>query len=197
MSAPKLSPPVSGRVTVQRQLIYMQTIALIDQILDEYTPYLQKDLLKYKNHVYRTFNLCVLLDIDSENRDKYAIASAFHDLGIWTNKTFDYLEPSIALAKKWLAKNNLLKWDVEISTMIDMHHKITPYQANFANTVDTFRKADWIDVSYGLLNAGLDKKRIKELNSNFPTKGFHRFLLQKAIQNILTHPLAPLPMFKK
>ncbi len=57
------------------------------------------DYDKYKNHVYRVFLNCLLIDSEKNNEEKYAIASVFHDVGIWTNHTFDYLDPSIEQAK--------------------------------------------------------------------------------------------------
>jgi HD superfamily phosphodiesterase len=48
----------------------------------------------YKNHAYRVANLCVAFSSgDGAQLEKIATAAAFHDLGIWTNHTFDYLGP--------------------------------------------------------------------------------------------------------
>jgi hypothetical protein len=44
------------------------------------------------------------IDKQTENTDKYAIAAAFHDLGIWTHQTFKYLERSINQAREYLDK---------------------------------------------------------------------------------------------
>ena len=175
----------------------METNYLIEQILQYYKEYLQKDFEKYRNHVYRVYLLCTALDTDPGKKDKYAIASVFHDLGIWTNKTFDYLEPSISLANDYLSKQNKSAWQTEIRLMIDMHHKMTRYNGEFEETVEVFRKADWIDVSKGFVRFGLDKGKIRQVTRQFPTKGFHRFLLKKTFINFLSHPFNPLPMFKR
>lgn len=137
------------------------------------------------------------MDSSLQNREKYAITSAFHDLGIWTNNTFDYLNPSIGLAKEWLIQQNKSDWVLEISTMISMHHKISTYTGQFALPTETFRKADWIDVSYGLIKFGVHYKKIQNLTKQYPTKGFHRFLIKKSWHNLLLNPFNPLPMFKK
>jgi hypothetical protein len=34
------------------------------------------------------------LDMKNGNEEKYAIAAVFHDIGIWTTHTIDYLDPS-------------------------------------------------------------------------------------------------------
>lgn len=137
------------------------------------------------------------MDNAIQHQEKYAVAAAFHDLGIWTNKTFDYLDPSAELAKIWLTREGKQEWVPEILQMIDMHHKITRYSGEYEKTVEIFRKADWIDLSYGMLRYKIPGMQIRELIRQFPTKGFHRFLLRKSILNFLRHPLNPLPMFKK
>lgn len=38
------------------------------------------------------------------NAEKYAIAAVFHDIGIWTNHTLDYLDPSAGQAKAYLTE---------------------------------------------------------------------------------------------
>ena len=57
---------------------------------------------------------------------KMAIAAAFHDMGIWTDGTFDYLQPSIGLAGEHLARSGRPEWTPEITAMILEHHKISP-----------------------------------------------------------------------
>lgn len=170
---------------------------MIDRILNEYKDHFGHDHLKYRNHALRVYRLCLLMDEQAGNNEKYAIAAAFHDLGIWTHKTFDYLNPSIQLLQQWLEKEHKTAWVAEISLMIDNHHKLSRYTGEHARTVETFRKADWIDLTFGWLRFGLPRKTIKQAAASLPTKGFHRFLLKKTIKNFFLHPLQPLPMFKK
>lgn len=175
----------------------MERNSLIDQILFEYKETLGRDFCKYRNHVYRVYSLCLILDGTPQNEEKYAIASAFHDLGIWTSNTFDYLDPSIALANDWLvrqAKSELLP---EISTMINMHHKISKYTGQFTKSCENFRKADWIDVSHGILKFEASSRQLQTLTKKFPTIGFHRFLIKITVKNLFKNPFNPLPMFKK
>ena len=72
-------------------------IPTIDDVLNDHATALRDDFLAYRNHVYRIVNLCVAFAGRSE-LEKIAVAAVFHDLGIWTNGTFDYIAPSIALA---------------------------------------------------------------------------------------------------
>src|SRR5678815_4891301 len=76
-------------------------IQTIDDVLNDHVAALQDDFLAYQNHVYRIANLCVVFAGRSE-LEKIAVAAVFHDLGIWTNSTFDYIGPSIALAHDYL-----------------------------------------------------------------------------------------------
>ena len=53
--------------------------------------------------VYRVVDLCLAIVGDSRvELEKIAVAAVFHDLGIWTNKTFDYIAPSVAIAREHL-----------------------------------------------------------------------------------------------
>lgn len=169
----------------------------IDAILKQFREPLGKDLDRYRNHVYRVYNLCLLLDPDPENEEKYAVAAAFHDLGIWTDKTFDYLDASVKVAEQFFdsAESSSFAW--ELKFMIEYHHKRSPYIGNFVQTVETFRRADWIDVSLGWKKFGLKRAQVRAIRKAFPNAGFHRFLFRKGFAYFLRHPFRPLPMFKK
>lgn len=83
----------------------------IDHILDSYKNEFGKDFEQYHNHVYRVFNFAIPFVESYRDIEILSIAAAFHDLGIWTNKTFDYINPSVELAKKYCLENGL---DIEI-----------------------------------------------------------------------------------
>ena len=85
-------------------------IPSIDDVLDAHAPALGKDFVAYRNHVYRVMNLCVAIVGDRGALEKIATAAVFHDLGIWTDRTFDYLAPSIALAREHLAARAREDW---------------------------------------------------------------------------------------
>ena len=169
----------------------------IDSMLQRFRPVLAKDFEKYRNHVYRVFSNCLLIDNDASRREKYAIAAVFHDIGIWTDHTFDYLDPSITQAHIYLREVLMEEYRDEISEMIFWHHKLSRYTGVHEKTVETFRKADWIDVSLGLLRFGLDAQKISWTRKQFPNAGFHWFLVKQSAQNLFKHPLNPLPVFKK
>jgi hypothetical protein len=169
----------------------------IENLLERFRQELNEDYDKYKNHVYRVFNNCLLIDPEKENEEKYAIAAVFHDIGIWTDHTIDYLNPSMKEAALYLSDQDKHQWMDEIALMIDFHHKRSTYTGKYEQTVECFRKADWIDVSLGLISFGTDKQKISMIRKQWPNLGFHLFLLGKIYANLFKKPFNPLPMFKK
>ncbi len=177
-------------------VVYISSNQTIDEILLSYKVDLAADYDKYRNHVYRVFNLTLqLCTADGDNYKALEIASAFHDLGIWTEKAFDYIEPSIALSNKYLIQNARPGLANQVSEIISNHHKLGTYK--LSSLVEAFRKADLIDLSFGLFSFGIEEERRKELNRLFPSLGFHRFIVWQAIKNTFKHPLNPLPMMKR
>jgi hypothetical protein len=128
--------------------------------------------------------------------EKIAVAAVFHDLGIWTNKTFDYIAPSVAIAREYLAAQGMADWIPEIEAAIVEHHKVTTSRANPPLLVESFRRADWIDVSRGLRRFGLPRTCIAAVAATWPDAGFHRRLVELTIDQWWKHPLNPLPMVK-
>jgi len=171
--------------------------AIIDGLLEKFRPVIGEDFNKYRNHVYRVFLNCLLIDGDNANEEKYAIAAVFHDIGIWTDHTIDYLAPSIEQAKIYLTESGKQELIDEVSLMIHWHHKTSKYQGANEQSVESFRKADWIDVSLALLTFGADKKQLAENKQEFPNLGFHLFLIKATTKNFFKHPLNPLPMFTR
>jgi hypothetical protein len=170
---------------------------IVDDILENWRISLGSDFTAYKNHCYRVLNLCLAFCEESaETTNKVSIAVAFHDLAIWTNNTFDYLEPSKQLARDYLAKTNQGAWSEEIEAMIEQHHKIRKYITNSSWLVEPFRKADWIDVSRGSLKYGLPSAQITEILETFPNAGFHKRLIELTMQRLKSHPFSPLPMMR-
>src|SRR3954468_13439010 len=101
----------------------MQSVAsagfsTIDEVLHDHAAELGHDFIGYRNHAYRVVNLCAAIVEDRVALDKIAVAAVFHDLGIWTEKTFDYIPPSIALAREYLAAQGRAEWIPEIERMI-------------------------------------------------------------------------------
>ena len=151
----------------------------------------------YRNHCMRVFHFTRALAPEVPDRDrKIAIAAYFHDLGIWTADTLDYLAPSMALARAHLREYGPASWIAEIDAMISEHHKITPFRDPDFPLVEPFRLADRADVSCGLWRSGLDADFVRAVQDAYPDAGFHRRLLQLGARRLREAPWDPLPMLK-
>jgi hypothetical protein len=190
----RLEENMSNKAHDERDEI-LKAIPTLDRLLEAHADELGDDFIAYRNHAYRLVNLCLAFSPgDSAQSEKIATAAAFHDLGIWTEGTFDYLQPSVRLACAHLARSGREDWTSEISEMILKHHKITPYR--LTGLAERFRRADWVDVSMGLLTFGLSRKFVNEIRSMWPSAGFHKRLVQLELHRLRTHPWNPLPMVK-
>jgi hypothetical protein len=171
----------------------LTSLPSVEEVLGDHASELGHDLIAYRNHVYRVVNLCLAIVGDSRvELEKIAVAAVFHDLGIWTN----YIAPSVAIARKHLAARGMADWIPEIEAMIVDHHKVTPSLANPQSLVESFRRADWIDVSRGLRSFGVSRRFIAAVATTWPSAGFHRRLVQLTMDRFLKHSLNPLPMVK-
>lgn len=171
-------------------------IPLLEEILSERKNAIGADYEGYKNHVYRMINFCFAQkDFSEEERRKIIIAGCFHDIGIWTGNTFDYLSPSIAEAENYLRQNKLENWIAEINSMIELHHKIRKVDEK-DSTIEIFRRGDLIDFSLGFVKCGLPNFYIKSVKRKFPNAGFHKCLLKVSSGWFLKHPLNPVPVLK-
>ena len=104
-------------------------LAPLDAILDRHAADLAADFTAYRNHAYRVATLCASQASGApEAIEKIAIAAAFHDLGIWVDHTFDYLDPSVRLAREHLLASGRAAWVPEVTAAILEHHRITRYR---------------------------------------------------------------------
>ena len=175
----------------------LTSIPALDALLAAHAPALGGDFVAYRNHAYRVANLCAALaGAEPAQLHKIAIAAALHDMGIWTAGTFDYLPPSVRLAADHLAAAGLADWTPEVTAMILQHHKLTPWRERPDWLVEPFRRADWADVTRGLVAGGVPRGLIGRLYAIWPSAGFHRNLVRLELRHLRRHPLNPLPMFR-
>jgi hypothetical protein len=169
----------------------------IDALLDQWRAPLGGDFTAYRNHVYRVFNLTArMAAARGDALEKIAVAAAFHDIGIWLAGTFDYLQPSVDHACTYLSGAGREAWRPEIEAMIQQHHKLTPWKGASRPLVESFRRADWLDVCLFALPTRLPRRWLSDLLTAFPRKGFHLMLCRMSARWTLHHPMRPLPMFK-
>jgi hypothetical protein len=156
------------------------SIPLLEEILGKWSQEIGGDYAAYKNHVYRMVHFCFALHpCSDEERQKIIIAGCFHDLGIWSDGTIDYLPPS-----------------EEVGLMIDMHHKLRRFDDARYPLAEVFRKADLVDVSLGLVKFGIPKSQVESVKAQFPNAGFHKRLMQLAGGWFAKHPVSPPPFLK-
>ena len=176
-------------------------IPLLEDILAPWKHDIGRDYPGYRNHVYRMVHFCFALpecvpDWNDDARRKVIIAGCFHDLGIWSDRTFDYLPPSVVRAAAYLKEHALDAWTPEVELMIASHHKLRRFSDGRYPLVEAFRRADLIDVSLGLVKFGLSGAYVREVKRHFPNHGFHKRLVQLAAGWAPTHPTSPLPFLK-
>jgi len=169
-------------------------IPLLEDILSPWRERIGGDFAGYKNHVSRVLNYCFALRACSdEERQKLIIAGAFHDIGIWSAGTLDYLAPSAEQARLYLSAHGLSDWSAEIDLIITQHHKMRPYVGGSSPLVEMFRKADLADVTFGLISGGVPRATLSAARAAYPNAGFHKRLMQLAGGWFPKHPLNPLP----
>lgn len=174
---------------------------LVDEILMSHARELGADAAAYRNHVYRGLNYFAALGVRaadaadaSDIPDSVLLAAAFHDLGIWTDGTFDYLVPSTRLAGRYLAASGRAALGPEVSALIAEHHKIRAYRGPFESTVERFRRADLVDVTLGTVHFGLHAAFVRDVKKAFPDSGFHARLIALAAKQFLRTPWRPVPV---
>jgi hypothetical protein len=62
--------------------------------------------------------------------------------------------------------------------------------------VEDFRRADWIDVTLGVLTFGTPRSLIREVKAAWPDAGFHRLLARLELRHLGKHPLNPIPVLR-
>ena len=179
----------------QREFEIERTASIVDDIIGEQEAVRALDLTGYKNHVFRMVNFCFAFDeLSTEEEEKIILAGCFHDIGIWTAETFDYIPPSIDAALEQLKRVNRTDWSEQIAQMIGEHHKIRRIKTD--KLTEIFRKGDLVDFSLGTMKCGLDPSFVKDVKARFPNCGFHAGLLRTAAKWIVRHPLNPVPVIK-
>ena len=169
----------------------LTTHAVVDDVLSTFRDVLGQDADRYRNHVYRGLNYQRTLLQLTVIPDDIALAWALHDIGIWTSG-WDYIVPSLHQVDELAPRYRIAHAD-RVRQMVEWHHKVRPSQDDW---VETFRVADRIDVTRGLLRGTLTRSDISQVVHAFPYIGFHALLVRTGAGWAARHPLRPLPMFR-
>lgn len=170
----------------------------IEELIEPHRDALGDAYEAYRNHVVRQLALCNLLGadrFDTDTRLAIVVAGAFHDIGIWTERTWDYLDPSLALATSWLEANSREDLAPLVSRMVLEHHGVRA-RGPADDPVEVFRRADVIEVWLGLRRYGVRLSDYRRLLKDHPERRFHLLLIAEFFKNLVRHPLRPLPMFR-
>lgn len=182
----------------------MSTSAELDRRLAPWRDEIGADWDAYRNHVRRVLAFCDELHAISprfehspvpSTTEEFLTAAAFHDIGIWSAGTFDYLPPSAELARQWLDAQGRGDLKTLVVDMISDHHKVRQAAAP-ASPVEMFRRADTIDVSFGFIRFGVPRAKYSAIAKDLPDNGFHLRLVKLTARRAREHPASPLPMFK-
>ncbi|MBB5916390.1 hypothetical protein BJY24_005302 [Nocardia transvalensis] len=164
---------------------------IVDAVLDRYRRELGEAFPVYRNHVLRGLNYHEVL-LGEPVPDTAALAWAVHDLGIWTAGTWDYLAPSADLVGKHAEEFGIEDTERARRMVLD-HHRLRGIDDRLP---ETFRIADRVDASHGLLRGPVPRADIETVVAELPYLGFHRFLLRTGTRWALRHPFHPLPMVR-
>ncbi|HSC89830.1 MAG TPA: hypothetical protein VLC09_21285 [Polyangiaceae bacterium] len=181
--------------TAKRTYELVEREPLLEEILQAHRNEIGANYAGYRGHVYRVFNLSHAFVGNPEARSALAVAAAFHDIGIWSDRTFDYLEPSARRARNYLDASSLGIATNLVEQAILQHHRLRSLPDEEA-PAEALRRADLIDLSFGLVRFGLPRPFVADLRRAFPNAGFHRCLLRVGCSWALRHPLRPLPMLR-
>lgn len=169
---------------------------IVDEILREYADALGSDFCAYRGHVLRVRAFAHELGWTKSDA-LLQLAAVAHDLGVWTENTIDYLEPSAALADAEAVTRGFDRGDREVlHDLIVNHHKLTSLPTSADAAVEIFRRADWIDVTRGRLRFGLPRQTIAGIRTAMPDNGFAAMLRSLVRRGWRERPWSVPPMLK-
>ena len=137
-----------------------------------------------------------LCDVLVPGADSAAMLRHLQDANLFVSPLVRARQTAQPIIERFGLTPETLDWSAEITAMIREHHKIRSYRQEPSALVEALREADWVDVSLGLLRAGLPRDFLRELSAAFPNAGFHKRLVQLSLWRLLTRPWSPLPMLR-
>jgi hypothetical protein len=173
---------------------YLDSHPVVDAVLDRHRDAIGDSFATYRNHALRGLNYQTLLlaGMGRQVSNAQALVWAVHDLGIWTAGTFDYLQPSADLLHKYAAEFGITDIAQAEATVL-RHHRIRKV-ADIE--VDTFRRADRVDVTRGFWRGAISRKDVAGVVVVLPYLGFHKFLAAGLTRHAVSHPRRPVPMLR-
>jgi len=163
-------------------------------IFDKFKDLLGNNAMGYRGHCYRVLNYMHYLKLSEQDMEIVAVAIPFHDIGVWSHNTMDYLEVSFLEARKYIRMNKLTVDEEQIETLILDHHTIRSLKDR--DLAEKMRKADLVDLSFGLIHFNIPSTFIRSVHKSFPYQGFQKNIYGKVIRYAFQNPKKPFPMLK-
>jgi|GEM_PF-1069769 len=164
---------------ITSDIVIIDSSPFLEAELQRYKSVIGDDFNGYRGHLFRVYSYTMHF-LEAENVEKFKnvieIALVYHDIALWTHSRFDYIDPSAELAMHEF-KNVFNKEELKLmEDLICFHHKFTDYVGPHDKIVNAFRKADWIDASFGILKKGISAKNVRAVMGAIPEEGFHATL---------------------
>lgn len=179
---------------------------VLERHLQPFVPDMGDDYVPYRNHCLRVLTFAVYHcghACSAREVDLMAMALAYHDVALWSDRKLNYLEPSARQMELHANDGDdhgekdegasSTEWtSAEIATadeIILQHHKLTDWKgavegdtssaaAIDARLVNCVRKGDWADATVGLVRFGLPATLLEVAYEQIPEVGFHRVLME-------------------
>jgi HD superfamily phosphodiesterase len=125
------------------------------------------------------------------------VAAILHDIGLYplASRGGVYTADGAWLARELLAAHG---WDLErierCANAIDCHHDLRS-QLSRGSEAEALRLADRIELSAGLLRAGLDQRWLHDLRTEFPSRGLAQELAREVGRALRERPLTMARIF--
>jgi hypothetical protein len=145
------------------------------------------DFSGYRNHCNRvlTFTNYFLPEWVSkelpEAMELAAVALAYHDVGLWTDKALNYLEPSVAQLEKALHDKYSATELAIMKDIVLQQLKVTDFTSDRGKAADALvnavRKANWADLTMGIVRFGMPAALVEAAYDTIAEAGFHKMLM--------------------
>jgi hypothetical protein len=162
-----------------RDIKVFHRVPEVETNLRKFKKMIGKDYKGYEGHIYRVLSYSIhFLGGDEKYLPVIASALVFHDIGLWTDRTLAYLEPSCKQAANYYDKEFSPEASELVKNIIYWHHKMTPFHGEHEDIVNAVIKADMIDASAGLITKGMPRIHIDKVTKAIPNAGFHKTLAE-------------------
>jgi hypothetical protein len=157
-------------------------------------------LAPYRGHAYRVLNYCVAqlaaqCSADPVLRRTLAFAAACHDLAVFKDGEWDYMNASVGwMAARMMAAGLGAQLD-QATLLVLNHHLLRTYAGPHRRIVEAFRRADLIDFP-GWRRFHVAPEFVAATERAWPVAGFRRWLWLKLLREFVRRPWRPAPMVR-